>query len=158
MCWKCDHPEAGFADWIAGIRQRVDERGHVVMHVEDDRRPFSYTVGLHERGFPELLATGLPMTRAQWLLDTFVKRISARRPSPGEQYSLPARARVELVAVDQPDAHMGMAIAVEGRGISALQLVWADGHRRWPWSPEFDGGGYFQPVLGRRAQPGGPNA
>lgn len=159
MCWKCDHPEASFADWISGIRRLVDEQGLVVQYVEDDRRPFAYTIGLHRRGLPELLVTGLPPKHARWLLNTFAKRISERRPQPGERYSLPARTRVELVAVGHPDAHMTMAIAIEGRDISALQLVWADDLGRWPWAPDFDGGGLIQPVLGIRGnQRGGPNA
>lgn len=129
------------------------------MNVEDDRRPFAYSVGLHRRGQPELLVTGLPPKHATWLLNTFAKRISPRKPIAGECYSLPARTRIELVDVDQPDAHMGFAIAIEGRDISALQLVWADDLGRWPWAPGFDDGRRLQPVLGRRAiQFGGPNA
>lgn len=129
------------------------------MNVEDDRRPFSYSIGLHRRGQPELLVTGLPPRHATWLLNTFAKRISPRNPVAGERYSLPARARVEVVDVEQPDAHMGFTIAIEGPAVRAIQLVWADDRGRWPWAPDFDGGDFFQPVLGRRAaQPGGPNA
>ena len=159
MCWKCDHPEASFAEWIDGIRKLVDQRGHVVQYVEDDRRPFAYTIGLHRRGLPELLVTGLPPKHARWLLNTFIHRFAGRNPAAGDRYRLPARTHVEIVDVDQPDAHMGMAIAIEGRDISALQLVWADDRGRWPWAPGFDDGQRIQPVLGKRArQPGGPNA
>jgi hypothetical protein len=124
-----------------------------VQHVESDRTPFSYTIGLHDRGLPELLVTGLPTNRALWLLNTFAKRMaSGLRPVPGNQVTLPANARLELVQVEHPDAHMGMAIAIEGPDITAVQLVWADGHGRWPWAPGFDDGDRHQPVLGVRIQ------
>jgi hypothetical protein len=47
---------------------------------------------------------------------------------------------------------MGMAIAIEGSDISAVQLVWADDRGRWPWAPGFDDGHRCQPVLGVRTQ------
>jgi hypothetical protein len=159
MCWKCDHPEATFADWIDGIRAQVDARGHIVMCVEDVRRPFAYTIGLHRRGQPELLVTGLPPKHARWLINTFAKRFANRNPTAGEHYALPARTRLEIVDVDHPDAHMNMALAVEGRDVTAIQLVWADDRGRWPWAPGFDDGRRIQPVLGRRAsQSGDPKA
>lgn len=159
MCWQCDNPDKTLDDYLAMLRADISARGWVVQYVEDDRRPLAYTIGLHARDLPELLVTGLPPKHAMWLLNTFAKRISPRQPSAGRQYSLPARTRVELVDVDHPDAHLNMAIAIEGRDISALQLVWADDRGRWPWAKGFDDGRRIQPVLGKRAvQRGGPNA
>lgn len=159
MCWQCDNPDKTLDDYLAMLRSTILVRGLAVQYVEDDRTPYAYTIGRHLIGRPEFLVTGLPPKHAQWLLNTFAKRMLNGRPTAGAQHSLPARTRVELVDVAQPDAHMNMAIAIEGPDVRAMQLVWADDRGRWPWAPDFDGGDLFQPVLGRRApQSGGPNA
>lgn len=65
--------------------------GWAVQHVECERRPFAYTVGLTRRGLPELVVTGLSPRRGQRLLN-----IAARRAlvgdllTPGMQTTLPA--------------------------------------------------------------------
>jgi hypothetical protein len=152
MCWQCDHPDKTLDDYLALLREKILAHGWAVQYVEDDRRPFAYTIGLHDRGLPELLVTGLAPRHATWLLNTFARRtLLGRRPAPGNQVSLPAGTRVELVGVAQPDAHLYMAVAIEGPGIEAVQLVWADDRGRWPWAPGFDDGRRPQPVLGSRA-------
>ena len=153
MCWQCDNPDKTLGDYLALLREKILTRGWVVQYVEDERRPFAYTIGLHDRGLPELLVTGLVPKRALWLLNTFARRaVAGMRTVAGDEVSLPAGTRLELVDVEHPDAHMGMAIAIEGRNISAVQLVWADGRDRWPWAAGFDNGQRCQPVLGTRAQ------
>ncbi|MDX1889492.1 DUF4262 domain-containing protein [Mycolicibacterium sp. 050158] len=155
MCWQCDHPEEALDDYLDLLRGKILLRGWIVQCVEDDRHPFAYTIGLHAQGWPELLVTGLAPKRARWLLNTFAKRTrSDLEPVAGQQVRLPAGTRLELVEVAHPDAHMGMAIAIEGSGISAMQLVWADDRGRWPWAPNFDDGHRLQPVLGVRGRPG----
>jgi hypothetical protein len=159
MCWQCDNPDKTLDDYLDLLRSDILARGWTVQYVEDDKRPFAYTIGLHLMGLPELLATGLPPKHAQWLLNTFAKRFVNRPVTAGDRYTLPARTRVEIVDVDQPDAHLNMALAIEGPDITAIQLVWADGLGRWPWARGFDDGRRIQPVLGKRAVvPGRPNA
>lgn len=159
MCWQCDHPDKTLDDYLGLLREKILTRGWVVQYVESDRRPFAYTIGLHDRGLPELLVTGLPPKQALWLLNSFARRtLAGLRPVPGDQVSLPAGTRLELVDVEHPDAHMGMAIAIEGRDITAMQLVWADSRGRWPWAAGFDDGYRHQPVLGARTENAGPNA
>jgi hypothetical protein len=153
MCWQCDNPDKTLGDYLALLRGKILTQGWVVQYVECERRPFAYTIGLHDRGLPELLVTGLAPKRALWLLNTFAKRaIAGLRVVAGDEVSLPAGTRLEIVDVEHPDAHMGMAIAIEGRDIAAVQLVWADSRDRWPWAPGFDDGHRLQPVLGARTQ------
>jgi Domain of unknown function (DUF4262) len=152
MCWQCDNPDKTQADYLNRLRKEIASHGWVVHYVEDERMPFAYTIGLHQRGLPELLTTGLDPRRAGWLLNTFAKRALAdRRPVPGNQVWLPAATRVELVGVARPDVHLVMAVGIEGPDISAIQLVWADGRGRWPWAPGFNDGRQPQAVLGDRA-------
>ena len=152
MCWQCDNPDKTLDDYLDVLRSTIRKHGWAVQYVEGDRMPYAYTIGMHQRGLPEFLVTGLPPKRALWLLDTFAKRtLAGRPPVPGNQVWLPAGTRVELVEIDHPDAHLYMAVNIEGPDISAVQLVWADGRGRWPWAPGFDDGRQLQAVLGRRA-------
>jgi hypothetical protein len=151
MCWRCDHPDKTLDDYLDVLRDKIRRGGWVVQYVEGERSPFAYTIGLFDHGLPELLVTGLPPKEAVWLLNTFARRMSAGgRPASGHQLFLPAGTRVEIVDVEHPDAHMRMAIALEGPDVTAVQLVWADGRGRWPWGPGFDDGHRRQPVLGAR--------
>jgi uncharacterized protein DUF4262 len=130
----------------------VIEHGWATQYVEDDRTPYAYTIGLHEFGLPELLVTGVSPQRAARVLNT-TARIALRdddAPMPGDRIQLPAGPLIEVVSVDHPGAHMNMAVAIYGPDVRALQLVWADGHGRWPWAAGFSDGRGRQPVLGIR--------
>ena len=80
--------------------------------------------------------------------DAFAAPPCSRR----QQISMPGGPLLEIVKVNQPDAHLNFAVTFGGQDIRALQLVWADGHGRWPWAATFCDGRRRQPVLGIRAQ------
>jgi len=149
MCWLCDHPEATRDDYFDLLREKMRRHGWAVQYVEE-RRPFAYTIGLHDCGLPELLVTGVSPQRAVRLLNAVARdAMRGRTLTPGEQFTLNAGPRIEIVEVDHPDAHLCWAVAFGGP-IRAVQLVWADGHGRWPWAPDFCDGRTRQPVLGYR--------
>jgi Domain of unknown function (DUF4262) len=151
MCWQCDNPDKTLDDYLDLLRGKILANGWAVQYVED-RRPFAYTIGLHDRGLPELLVTGLEPRQSLWLLNTFARRaLVDGTPKAGNQVRLPAGTHVEVVEVDRPDAHLYMAVNIEGPKVEAVQLVWADGRGRWPWVPGFDDGRRPQPVFGKRA-------
>ena len=152
MCWMCDHPGSTIDDYLDHLRETVIEHGWATQYVADDRTPYAYTIGLHEFGLPELLVTGVSPQRAARVLNT-AARIALRddAPMPGSRIQLPAGPLIEVVAVDHPDAHMNMAVAIYGPELRALQLVWADGRGRWPWAAGFSDGHGRQPVFGMRA-------
>lgn len=154
MCRRCDNPsDSEASEDIDGLRECVREHGWVIRYVEDDRRPYAYTIGLHQFGLPELLVTGVTTERALALLDYFVQEvITEGPPAPGDRIVLAEAAVIEAVDVDHPDAHMDLAVQVFGPKLRALQLVWTDMCGRWPWDAGFDFDGLRQPVLGVRAQ------
>ena len=139
-------------DYLGVLRAQILTRGWTVQYVEDNRAPYAYTIGLHDYGRPELLVTGVSSQRATRVLKT-VARMSLRdgAPTPGDRIQLPAGPLIEIVKIDNPDAHMDMAVAFNGIEFQALQLVWADGRGRWPWAANFSDGRGRQPVLGVRA-------
>ena len=52
MCWQCDHPDKTTDDYLDVLRKTIEDPRSAVQFVECDKRPFAYTVGLHERGLP----------------------------------------------------------------------------------------------------------
>jgi hypothetical protein len=97
--------------------------------------------------------TGVTTERALALLDYFIEEtISTGAPRPGDQIVLGDCAMIEAVDVDHPDAHLDLAVRLFGPKLRAVQLVWTDMCRLWPWDARYDFGGLRQPVLGVRAQ------
>jgi hypothetical protein len=148
MCWKCDHPEATMQEWLDLIYERVQQCGWVVQFVESDQMPFAYTIGLHPRGLPELLVTGMPPQRANLVLNSVAQYlVKGGRPVPGERMLIGGELLLDFVQVEHPDAHLKFAVSIYGP-LKALQLVWPDDHGHRPWCAEFSNGGVRQPVFG----------
>lgn len=153
MCWKCDHPDATVDDYLDELRRTMSEHGWAVEYVDKTRTPFAYTVGLHDCGLPELLITGVSAQRATRLLNTVAAdMMGGRTLTPGQKFAVHSGPLVEIVEVDNPDAHLKWAVAFGGPDVRALQLVWADGRGRWPWAASFSDGRGRQPVLGARSR------
>ena len=153
MCWQCDNPNGTTDEYLDELRATIRVQGWAVQGVEDDRRPYAYTIGLHDRGLPELLVTGLSPQRAARLLNEFAgAAVGGRVLKPGAHIPVGDGPLLEIVEVDHPDAHMNFAVALGGPAIRALQLVWTDDRGRWPWAAGWGHGRRRQPVLGVRAQ------
>jgi Domain of unknown function (DUF4262) len=153
MCWQCDNPNGTTEEYFDEVRATIRTHGWVVQGVEDDQRPYAYTIGLHDRGLPELLVTGMPPPRAARLLNSAAQAaVDGRVFTPGAHIAVGDGPLVEIVEVAQPDAHMNFAVALGGPDVRALQLVWCDERGRWPWAAGWGHGRRRQPVLGVRAQ------
>lgn len=156
MCWECDHPGGTRLDYLDHLRDMIGGHGWAVQGVERDRihPPWAYTVGLTPRGRPELVVTGLPVSRASRLLnDVAAHVLHAAAPAAGEQIALQGGPVIEIVEVAEPAAHLQVAIELYGPGVRALQVVHADDRGHWPWELRYRGVRGGQPVLGRRAIP-----
>lgn len=154
MCWLCDHPTATIDDYLDVLRAKIDERGWAVQYVEDERRPFAYTIGLHERGLSEVMITGVTPGRALLVLNTVASYcVKTAQPRPGETMSLPDCLAV-FVRVTRPEVYLAHAFNIYGPKVRALQIVWNDPQGHSPWCPDFNDGRGGQPVLGIRPLPG----
>ena len=151
MCWQCDNPQATAEDYLDILRDIITKHRWAVQFVEGDR-PFAYTIGLHDRGLPELLISGLPPRTSKRLLNSIAHRIvdDGTRLQPATHIDYQGEFLLEVVEVDHPDVHLGFALAIFGEPIRALQLVWTDDPRQWPWDRGWRHGRRSQPVLGRR--------
>jgi Domain of unknown function (DUF4262) len=154
MCWLCDNPDATEFDYLEHIRDVIAYSGFAIQGVEGDRRssPWAYTVGLTAHGKPELVVTGLSIARSVQLLNDVASHVlHADPPRPGEVVPLRDGPVIEIVEVSVPTAHLGIAVAIYGPGVRALQLVHADDRGHWPWEVGFRGARGGQPLLGTRA-------
>jgi hypothetical protein len=157
MCWKCDHPDSTMQEWLDLIYEKVQENGWIVQFVEGDRTPFAYTIGLHPRGLPELLVTGMPPQRANLVLNSVAQYLlDGGRPVPGERMLVGGELLLDFVQVQHPSAHLKFAVAFYGTGLQALQVVWPDDQGHRPWCAEFSNGGVRQPVFGVWVEPPDP--
>src|ERR1700736_4615836 len=71
MCWICDHPGATEGEYAEHMRQLIASYGWAVQGVERDgiHPPWAYTVGLTSHRRPELVITGMGLTRATAVLN-----------------------------------------------------------------------------------------
>lgn len=152
MCWQCDNPQGTIRDYLQNLRKIVRGHGWAVQFVESEKRPFAYTIGLHDKGLPELLITGLPPQTSARLLNSMAHQIVDDGVAllPAMHIDYQDEFLLEVVQVDNPDVHLKFAVALCGPQIRALQLVWTDDRRRWPWDPDWAHGRRRQPVFGRR--------
>src|SRR5258705_5541569 len=133
MCWQCDNPNGTTEEYLDELRATIRVHGWAVQGVEDDRRPYAYTIGLHDRGLPELLITGLSQQRAARVLNDVARAaVGGRVLKPGAHIAVGDGPLLEIVEGAHSDAHMNLAIASGSPGIGALQFGWADDHGGWP--------------------------
>jgi hypothetical protein len=154
MCWQCDHPGSTRLDYLDYVRGLITRFGWAVQGVERDKMhpPWAYTVGLTARRKPELVVTGMTLAEATGLLnDVAAHLMHAAAPAPGEQIPLRGGPLFEIVRVEQPAAHLVMAVELYGTRLRALQLVHADDRGHWPWDVGYRGVRGGQPVLGVRS-------
>lgn len=151
MCWQCDHPEATQEDYLDLLRMKISYFGYAIQYIESEDLPLAYTVGLHWRGLPELLVTGLGPRESRRVLNAVTDDVlSGWRPVPSQRFDIGYEGLYEVVEVDHPDVHLWYTVKVCGADIRALQLVWADDRGRWPWDRGWDDGRRRQPVYGVR--------
>lgn len=103
---------------------------------------FAYTIGLHDKGVPELLVIGLPPEVAQPLINTFARWVLARKamgqPLTGE-FQLDGWAMVFHAVDALPVSAAEYATGAHRRSSGQaryLQLVWPDKAGLWPWDPQ----------------------
>src|SRR6201996_6885228 len=125
VCWICDHPGATEREYTEHMRQLIASYGWAVPGVERDaiHPPWAYTVGLSEYRRPELVITGMGLTRATGVLNGMAAHLlHAAAPTPGTQMGLIGGPLVEVVRVASPWAHLNMAVEFYGQKIRGLQL------------------------------------
>lgn len=136
-------------------RAKIAAHGWTVIAVfptADNPGPsFAYTVGLSERGLPELSVYGLPGRVAHPLLNEVARRMveSKRALETGERIEGVLVDDVALVAVAMSDAtELNLVREIYGSVAAAVQVVWPDAHGLLPWEDSAQVGDDEQLVRG----------
>ncbi len=144
-----ENREERYQQLYAGVRQNIDTLGFQVMGVGpgENRPGFSYTIGLVERGWPEMICFALPPTFAHAMFTTAAERWA--------EHGVPEDGDVDLEIANLPaawrDLPAGPAFgdfliqqrmyyeSWHARHIDltdrAMQLVWSDKNGVLPWQP-----------------------
>lgn len=128
----------------ATIRQFGWMIQHTSLDVDNDRPPYSYTIGLHDQGYPEIVIVGVPADVGQLLMQDVVTAMKAL-PHAGH-----FRGRIELPKWEYPfyilepdmdlvarDYAQLAAIRSKGRA-TYLHVCLTDAYGVFPWQPGFD--------------------
>jgi hypothetical protein len=121
--------------WIAETVERVGWTTISVFAVAGSEVPFSYTIGLHQHGFPEFLIVGLSQQQAQPILGDLAERVlqKGERFHDGQELLDVFRGfRARLHAVPKPGRPLNMARNHYQGDVEALQVLWPDGENRLP--------------------------
>lgn len=115
---------------LARVRQVIAEYGHAVQsELGDGQAPdLCYTVGLTERGLPELVVLGVAEDLAHTMLNVLASGLTPVAASGGAvALSLPTGpARVMLAPVPAAAvAQLTVAAALYGQRVRALQVAFA---------------------------------
>lgn len=149
-------------DLVADMRTLVDRYGwgiqHVLPNVDTDEAPFSYTVGLTARGWPELIITGLPADVAQQFIRNAVDEQQEHGPFQAGDRTEELTESGFVLFTEAEDVHgMTVTAAIVG-SFTALQMVWPDSHGRFPWDDGHRNPKNAQPLLGAKPSGGSPLA
>lgn len=135
-------------DYLEQLRRDVRSHGVFLLHVhEDEEGPgWTYTIGLHDRGHPEVVLFGPDQDSASVMLNDLALRVVAgverfdTEPVVLEGFlGSPYEVAVLPLPGDAHDEHLGMAQALAGGEVEAVQLVVTGSDHRWPW--EYDAPG-----------------
>lgn len=142
---------------FASIAQAIAELGYAVVSLEVEAPggplPFSFTVGLCGRGFPELMVFGIPCLVAKMLLDEGALRLAQGLVGEGDPVEGMLAGLPVIFKRVSVDAVEGMRAMQEpfalGRQLQMLQIAWPDRHGFFPWDDRFDEGARgVQPIFG----------
>lgn len=134
---------------IRNYRQRMEdiiERcGFMVQSVfptadDPEGLPYSYTIGLHDQGLPELVVIGLPGDVGLTLLNDVAAYLKEKRKSGGDstgEFTSPAWP-VSFHIIDAATAAAEeFATGARRRSTGAakyLQVIWPDKNGQFPWN------------------------
>lgn len=98
---------------------------------------FSYTIGMHAAGLPELLISGGTFPDMNMLLNIAAKDHLRNEFTPGVLY-VNKYFRFPMMPIKAPAAEIGWAKSVYGPTVKAIQLIWPDNKGLWPGQPGFN--------------------
>lgn len=139
--------------FLASMDRKIAEHGHMILMVGSDAEQgipsYAYTVGLTERGLPEIIAFGLgPEVHA--ILNDLSQRLLGGSALPRNERLHDIFKGFDAVLQDVPKSmaadFLRLAFHKYGDKVQCIQLVWPDARGLMPWEAGHD------PAL-RKVQP-----
>lgn len=130
-----------FQTFLAERERRIATHGWMVMTVAPHELCVNYSIGLHDRGLPELIALGLDPVLGHELVNDVCQLLSeaksARPQDAMEVRPLGWHRPFTLISVE---ARVGREVALGAAQRSQfqaeyMQIVYADRNGRYPWDP-----------------------
>jgi hypothetical protein len=139
--------------FLKNVDERIAKHGRMIVMVGSDAEQgtpgYAYTVGLTERGLPEVVAFGLG-PEVHTILNDISQRLMDGKALPRNERLSDVFKDLDAVLQDVPKSLAGEFLRIAfhkyGDKVQCLQLVWPDACGRMPWEAGHD------PAL-RRLQP-----
>lgn len=128
------------ASILAGVRERIARNGFDVVNVfgEPEVPTYSYTVGLADRGHPELFMAGFEPSLMQGLLRNAVRQAAEIRDAVPLASVANYLLGVRKLPQEAADTFLLLAKTHHGRPVEAFQIVVPDARGLFPWQPGCD--------------------
>jgi len=131
--------------FIKSLDDKIERFGQASLMVGDDPEnsipSYAYTIGLTERGLPEVLVFGLGDTAGVFLNDVAERLKSGRAVPRNERIGDVFRgfdAVVHDVSPKVAAQFLKFAASRYGERLRCIQLIWPDAQNRMPWEPDHD--------------------
>lgn len=152
-------------DWINRFMVSVDEKirlyGHSTVSVLPGKEPddfaYTYTVGMAEKGWPELILTSLHPKTGEMILVEVVKRLRHLNevPEAGMIVEKALNVPIKLGAVSAIQIPKRFKIAMNrvnqlglpDEAVTALQAIWPDTEGKFPGDPGYDRENFPQVIM-----------
>lgn len=153
-------------DFVDKMDNIATEHGHAVLTVPgaSPQTSFTYTIGLAERGWPEIVLYSLAPETARMMLNLVIERIKTLDVVPEAgmtiEKALNVPVQLGLIAEDKLAAHFVLATqrakakgygeitdTSDGPSVAGLQLIWPDPAGRLPTDSDYDHQNFPQPLL-----------
>ena len=119
MCWQCDNPNGTTEEYLDELRETISDHGMGGPVRRGRQEPFAYTIGLHDRGLPELLMTGLDVQVATRVLNSIAHMIvdDGTVLAPAMHIDYQDRFLIEVVEVEHPEVHLKFTVRLCGSDV-----------------------------------------
>lgn len=128
MCVMCENGLT-VSETLSLMEKRIQEHGWIVTGVEEPGKTLAYTVGLTERGWPELVATGGEWQEMAALINATVDGLTSADTQPREGFAYLVKlhdgsVRIRLRRFDNPDRLLPVVRQLySGRRWEAVRVV-----------------------------------
>lgn len=156
-CAACSSPDS-MDEVRMRVEQMIADSGHAVISVppSEEHAGMTYSIGLIDGGWPELLITGIVGNQGVMIINAVVEKLRCgdSRPTAGMTIEQAVSVPLRLRAVDIRDSGPYARVARErhhrtGSAIpfEAIQILWPDAAGRFPDEDGYDGRGLPHQVL-----------